>query len=558
MFPIKPMTEVNDFDKHPTELRPKSASQKFIAIVFNKIVTLWPADSRDWALAMQAELPQMESTQESLQWLAGGIMSLGKAWWNGALSSDKKEHAPVKKPGILAALVTVAALALLLIPSANQGLRAVLLSWRPNSFAAQQAQFLQMAHEAESRGDAKTVAFAAMRFESRKDFVSFANKAVALDPSLTWIYSQGHESDSWLPDAHDWAAKLQAWDPGNATGYLVQAELRRAELIHDGWRRRSGGDAPQFDTQWMECGRKAMESPRYDSYRSQQLQLDREVIRTHGLKDLEVIWRGAFPSRWSTLWPVQVYSKIVLDEAKAAVARGDKQTATRDAWAVAHFGELLRARGATEGERRSGVEYLRRAYTILQPLLAAEGRNDEAAIIAEELEATKPGAPGSGAFFIWTDSFSARVRAASVEMHLGAAFTLLFASALLLAGLWILAKANSESMRSGGFYRAACRVARFAPAGLLASLALLAASYSPTADAVSSYLYRPISNATIQDLTAAYASLYWVSNDLRYSNLAPYHPAFWMIVMALGVLTIAMIIGRNILNRTPRPKVATT
>ena len=37
-------------------------------------------------------------------------MSLIKAWWSGALSSgNKKELAPAKKPGILSALVTVAA-----------------------------------------------------------------------------------------------------------------------------------------------------------------------------------------------------------------------------------------------------------------------------------------------------------------------------------------------------------------------------------------------------------------------------------------------------------------
>src|SRR5580704_8854432 len=99
MFPIKPMPETNNLDQRATESRQQGASQKFIASAFSKIVCLWPADSRDWALAMQAELPQMESTQQSLQWLAGGIMSLGKAWWNGAASSgNKKDLAPVKKP----------------------------------------------------------------------------------------------------------------------------------------------------------------------------------------------------------------------------------------------------------------------------------------------------------------------------------------------------------------------------------------------------------------------------------------------------------------------------
>src|SRR5579864_5067847 len=108
MFPIKTMPEISNSEKRAPESRQQNASQKFISFAFGKIVSLWPADSRDWALAMQAELPQMESTQERLHWLAGGIMSLIKAWWNGSASSDhQKNLAPVKKPGILAALVTV-------------------------------------------------------------------------------------------------------------------------------------------------------------------------------------------------------------------------------------------------------------------------------------------------------------------------------------------------------------------------------------------------------------------------------------------------------------------
>src|ERR1017187_1916918 len=566
MFPINPMPDVNNSKKHATELAQQSALQKFISFAFGKIVSLWPADKHDWALAMQAELPHMRSTQESLQWLAGGIMSLGKEWWNGGLSSDnRKEHAPMKKPGILAALVTVAALALLLIPSTHQGLRAVITCWQPqrNQFDMYQAQILRMAREAESRGDAKTMAFAAMHFEFRKDFVSLANKAVALDPLLTWIYSQGYQSESWVPEARDWGAKLQAWDPENASGYLVQGEFRRSELIHDGWSRRSGGDVPQFDTQWMECGRKAMESPRYDSYRNRRIEFDRDVMRTHGLRDPYVIFMSLVPARWATLWPVQIYSKTVLDEAKTAVARGDNQTATRDAWAVAHFGEVLRAQATNEGERLSSIEYLRPAYTILQSLLAAEGRSDEAAMLSRELEAIKPGAPATLSSS-WPNDFSlAWQKTASVAMNLGVASAVLLAIALLFAGIWLFAARFAPSMNSGALYRMACRIGRYSPVGLLISLAVLAASYRPTADAVGTYLYYEsisdpngtFANAALRNVIQAFGSVYYVPGLFWSSPRAQHHTTFWLIAMVF-ILTITIIIGRNILNRTPRPKAA--
>jgi hypothetical protein len=558
MFPIKPMPEINNFDPRENDPRRPSASQKFISFAFGKIVSLWPADSRDWALAMQAELPQMESTQQSLQWLAGGIMSLGKAWWNGATSSDnKKDLAPVKKPGILAALVTAAALALLLIPSANQGLRAVLTSWQPNLEAAQRAQLLNIAREAESRGDAKTVAFVAMRVDSLPDSVSLANKAVSMDPSLTWILSQGFYRTSWIPGSRGWSTKLEAWDPGNAVAFLVRAQERVAELNPDlNPLTQSPREQIENDPQWLEDGRRALESPRFDSYRNRRLALDRDVLKSLGNTDPEIIGSDGLRAGWISTRPAQVYSSRLLKEGSAAAERGDRQTAKRNAWVVAHFGEIMRSHGESEVDRRSGISFMRSGYAVLQPLLAAEGRTDEAAMLAEELEAIKPGSPGAGAFTIWTDSFMSRIKVAGIEMHLGAALALLFASALLLAGLWLLAAAYSEDFRSGGFYRASCRVARYAPAGLLASLALLAATYSPVADAVTEYLNKPISSATTENLAGMYFSISWPVQFLRYSNLAPYHPMFWMIVMALGALTILTIIGRNIMNRTMRLKAA--
>jgi hypothetical protein len=563
MFPIKPMPEINNFDPHATDSRKQSASQKFISFAFGKLVRLWPADSRDWALAMQAELPQMESTQQSLQWLAGGIMSLGKAWWNGATAShNKKELAPVKKPGILAALVTVAALAILLIPSANQGLRAALTSWHadsgPNPSPAQHALLLKIASEAESRGDAKTIAFVAMRIGSAHESVSLSNKAVAMDPSLTWIFSQAQFGTFWEPQSHDWAAKLEAWDKGNATAFLVKAQIRAAELNRDlDPNSQTVREGTEHDQQWLDDGRRALESPRFDSYSNRRFALNRDVFKALGIKDPEMIGSDGLKFNWVNTWPVQTYSTQLLKQAKAAAARGDNKSALRDAWVVAHFGEGMRAHGDSEVDRRSGIGFMRSAYAVLQPMLAAEGRTDEAAMISAELETTRPGAPGSGAFSFWTDGFTSRIEAASVQIHVGAACSFLFASALLLAGLWLLASVYFEDMRSGGFYRAACRVARYSPAGLSASLALLAVSYSPIANAVTDYLDRPISTVTRQSLLETYFSMNWLPNQFRYANHAPYYPAFWMLVMAVGGLTVLLIIGRNILNRAPRHKVVT-
>ena len=355
-------------------------------------------------------------------------MSLGKAWWNRIfLGRDALEaRAPAKKPGVLSAIVTVAALSMLLIPSANQGLRAVVHSWQADRYFQDQTQLLHMARKAESRGDAKAMAFAAMRLASWKDCVSFSNKAVALDPSLTWIFSQGFFGDVYVPESRDWAAKVQAWDSGNGVAYLIQAEIRAAELSHE----LKGG--PKHDSEYLELGRKAIESPRFDSYHYRRLQFDRDIILTHGWKDPDVVVEHSLRSGWIALWPAQLYSKRLIEEANAAVARGDNQTAIRDAWTVAHFGELLRAHGQAEYERLSSAEYLWPAYSILQPLLAAEGRSDEAQMLSRDLDVISQEGPPTQ-YSYWLYNNYGWWRTAGTAMHLGAAGTVLLAMVLLFA-----------------------------------------------------------------------------------------------------------------------------
>lgn len=82
--------------------RRQQSANKIIAYAFNCLVLAWPRSSRDWAVAMQSELSEIHNPQESLRWLTGGIMSLGKAWWNQLIyGGNPQEVTPVKMPGAL-------------------------------------------------------------------------------------------------------------------------------------------------------------------------------------------------------------------------------------------------------------------------------------------------------------------------------------------------------------------------------------------------------------------------------------------------------------------------
>ncbi len=535
--------------------QPKTGITRAVDRVFATLVRLWPAGSRDWALAMQAELPEIHNPQESLRWLAGGIMSLGKAWWNELFSgsnAEGKNLTPVKRPGALAGVTVLAALALLLLPSVHQGLHAVTESWRSDQSSVEHDQLLNLARDAESRGDAKTVAFVAMRIWPPSDYVSLANKAVAMDPSLTWIFSQGYYMTYRNPEARDWPAKFQAWDPGNATGYLLEAEVRSGEFNPDF---KKPYEAIQSDPKWLEAGRKAIEAPRYETYRARRMAFDREVILALGSKSPDLISVSAFRLGGASTSSVTVYSKRLITDAKLALTRGDKATAIRDAWTVVHFGELVRSHGGSEMERFWSFQYLKPAFEILQPMLASEGRTEEATMLSQEMEAMTVRYP-TGMFSTWSTSSQAWIITSSWGMNLGTLFSIVLFAALLMAGFWLLAARFSPDLASGKLFRSACWTARFAPAGLIVSLFVLAVSYWPNSVALRTYLEQPLTDSTMRSLRETYYAVYWLPQRVLHPASGANDSVFWMFVISFGAIAVLAIIGRNIAHRAPRVKAA--
>src|SRR6266852_4089881 len=50
--------------------------EPFATLSARVIVRLWPEETKDWARAYAAELPEIESFSASLRWLLGGFMLL--------------------------------------------------------------------------------------------------------------------------------------------------------------------------------------------------------------------------------------------------------------------------------------------------------------------------------------------------------------------------------------------------------------------------------------------------------------------------------------------------
>jgi hypothetical protein len=552
MFPIKPMPEINNLDPRATESRPQSALQKLITFAFGKIVQLWPADSRDWALAMQAELPQMESTQQSLQWLAGGIMSLGKAWWNHMVfgwNENKKEPSAVKTPGPLAFTLAVAALvAFFMMPSVHQGFSAVMDSWHPYD-TRHAADFERMAQEAEAHGDAKTLAFLSSRM-SLQENVRLKDKAVELDSSLTWIYFRGGDTRyvyNHVPEKHAWIQKLEVSDPDNALPYLMEAGIRDSEI----WMGSNYQDAKGKDVKdpvWLAAMAKAFAASRYDSYYDRAMDLQQSELKAHNLVQPDDVARGIVEYYSPGIGEAQTYSKLLMEQAKQAREKGDSAVAIHLAWTVLQFADKARTNLHGDVQRFFMDQTAQSASGFLQPLEAAAGHAEVAKLLAGENEGlTRKLAEKNPAFMPYVYQ---PLDSTSIALHSAGAGIILFGGVIFTSILFLLAARFAPSWREGRTYRWACNCARFGPAGFAAAIAVMAATFAPYLEHVHDYLAGVNNSATLHAITAMDTSI----NELPWRLLR----AVSMGLLWEGLIPVAVLAGilflsrKEVFRRAPR------
>jgi hypothetical protein len=529
--------------------RHQQNANKIIGGAFGLLVHAWPRSSRDWAVAMQSELPEISNPQESFRWFAGGIMSLGKAWWNQVMygwNENEKEPSAVRTPGPVALTLAIVALAaFFLMPSVHDGFSAVLDSWPPfNSRHA--ADYQRIAQAAEARGDAKTLAFISSRMNLEEN-ARLKDKAVQLDPSLTWIYFSG--ANSWyvynhVPQTHGWMQKLEASDPDNAVTYLTEASIRYSEL----WNQFKYQNPNSYELQkgkllndavWLADMEKAFAAPRYDSYYDRAMDLQQSVLSAQKMRLPQDVTRGILEYYSPGLGMAQSYSQLLISRAKEAHQKGENAAAIHDAWTVVQFTE--RARVDIHGDYArvmlNGME--KPACELLQPLEAAAAHTEVAKLLAVQIESFSHAPFQKNPAFIPHDYRS--MDATGIALHSAGAGVILFGGAAVLSVLFLLVARLAPALRKRAAYRWACNCGRFAPAGFAAAIALMAATFAPYLEHLHDYLAGFRNPATLQALTDMEGSLY---------------QAPWKVLRAVGngvlwegVIPLAVVVGILFLSR---------
>ncbi|MDP9263727.1 MAG: hypothetical protein M3O85_05325 [Acidobacteriota bacterium] len=258
-----------------------------------------------------------------------------------------------------------------------------------------QEKLQALAERAKQDRDAQSLAFVALHAGRDQD-VALADQAVAVDPSLTWIYygvAYRHRADNgWKQPAFastlkGWTASLQAFDAQNAVPYLLQAEAIREQTkkFPDFYPpfTPEKGEAVSQQADWVAAMEKAYSAPRYDSYVNRRFDLERKVLLANGWARPDRLVISTASDPLPNLLNVRSYANYKV-KYLAPKAEGGKhhEEALRHYYQTALFGQRMQVEASTLIEQLIGAAVDHIASEPLEAELRKAGQNDQAELVA--------------------------------------------------------------------------------------------------------------------------------------------------------------------------------
>ena len=545
--------------------------------VLKRAVHFYPREKRAWGEAIVAEADSAAELGDAMSWMIGGLMVAFRAFWSRLFQrpAGKNEtlligtaQIPPRVPWKVAFVCVTISAALLLVPDLRQALSVTYSSWTSEFIPQDEtAMWEKIAREAESKGDAPAMAFAAMRLPSPQgerfdEAVRLAERAVAKDASLTWTYyflAQGRADSRFRGSPHpELTDRLQEWDPKNAVPYLAEADaIASAHSDDPQWRvwPNVSVDPPNpedvarlraRDPRWLERMGRAFAAPTYDAYFDRRLNLDLQVMQRLGVMDPQLAVNAYFSgNRLPNLGQWRDYAALRVAEGEEAERAGQWENAANEYWAVAQFGQRVCLGGKLDVEVElviaRGLQEI--AFKHLEPVLLRLGRVQEAQAVAyaaqlqhAENDETRARSRSEGQrLFMFS-------LASGLWVHFCA---IVFDASVLLMAIVLLAFALKRAPR---FVRLGLT---YAPLLLVLSCTGLLCTYHPYAEYYRLYLANPsgqdeesIFNALMVTALPGYAQGHWIMAILNPVSL------WWAIIAVLGAVCIWLV------SRALRPRPA--
>ena len=324
---------------------------------------------------------------------------------------------------------------------------------------------------------ARALAFVALHSSDDLRAMHAAEKAIALDPHLTWISAKVSHATTYVLhagyDPHPWIERLKAWDPQNGFPYLLEAGVNGQAWTKYGTTTPDQRHAVSADPRWRIPMDKAFIAPRLDLYEAELFALNRQVLEEQGLDRPDMLLVAEWSQPIPHLIEIILYEDIQLrDIGEAAEKAGRTDEALAAYWSVVRFGERLGASPMEIAQVMSN-KLRRDAYKHILPLLRSKGRSAEAAIV-ESILATIPSRYSDPA----SPSLEASARRSAQIVVISAALAAIFGVGTVLWFISVVAlKWKADMGVSQLLNRIASRLCFAPPALLLASVAVFLGYY---------------------------------------------------------------------------------
>ncbi len=546
-------------------MTPPAFSRSVAIALLRFAIWIAPHDTHDWGHGMLSELNHVEGNCSALLWSLGGAGVLAKhaivaiifpgshrRTVSTASELFDKELPMRKTTLVVIASCVVASLLFFLAPTFRQAFRVSLAQWHhvfhvQRSFGYGDAgpELSALAKKAEQDHDAEALAFVAAREPNRSESVRLAEKAVQLDPNLTWLYAIVAVQWSSFPELDRWIAALKKFDSQNALPYLITAEKIDIDQVE---RRQIPHRVEDQPAEWKEAIAAAFHSQKLETYTAQRKALDRRVILRYHITDpfqaRVYDWEG-FPSYG--IGDSASYARLLIDSAKSQEVRGDRKGATATYSTVARYGQVLGLDSSFFLNRE-----IKEAYKHLETQSEINGEKAEAAFYASLADELDKAVEKKRASFRNGHGGSDVSRWNALLVRLSGLLMLFFGAALLLCLFGVVVR--SRSLRSLNPSRTSLALGFGSALGLLLASAILLVSYWPYSELLQRFL-RNGDESGMSELSSFLGNVQvplGTAGFLGVSNAVFY---FWFAVTILCVLALLIAVFRHFQTR-PRTSAA--
>jgi hypothetical protein len=240
----------------------------------------------------------------------------------------------------------------LLLPSFRKALHMLSFLRQPSAWdewAFSDAALQKIQRSGDQQKYARALAYVALHNPVQNQAAAAAEKAIAVDPQLTWISAHIVSAccGTPIPNASAWIDRLKAWDPDNAYPHLLAAQAsvhversaRWSLAVSDTTKLRKTLAA---DSHWRTEMEKTLSAPRMDSYVARQFALDRGALLDQGLDYPDNLLLASASVHLPDLAMLKMYvDYLVIDLGGAEDKAGRVESALAIYRSVAQFGQKM-------------------------------------------------------------------------------------------------------------------------------------------------------------------------------------------------------------------------